>query len=580
MKMKKILSSFAIGALAAGLFAPGFGDFAAGMDLSRAEAAIIDHGDTFHYGNTEAMKAYMQSIYGENQRITGSYDKSLAVKCVNGTFVGERNGEILSFKGIPFVAEQPVGKNRFKRPVPFAPDDGVYEARYFGKACAQAYEGTEPSVLYKTGEDCLYLNIWKNTEDKTEKKPVMVWIHGGAYQFGGTMDPAYDGHNFLTDNPDVILVTVAYRVGALGFCHLSHLPGGEQYPDAQNNGILDQIMALKWVHENIAAFGGDPDNVTIFGQSAGGGSVSTLSVIPEARQYFQRVIAQSGSNAFLRKPEMAMEFTRRMFEKAGVDTLDEFLALPLEKVIDASTVLFLRTVPERDGKLIPYRPFDYMASGAMKDIDFMEGTTHDEANYYCFSMGANKELFTNVFSTAYGQFFASIEPEEALKAREFMKMTPGDEFDKLSTFCTQTQYTAPVLRQSEELAKGGGKVFHYQSFLAAAPPGMGAMHSQEVSVVFNNLDYQTVSCRDVDRTFARTMQRMWVNFAKKGNPSLTAEESPTGKAIKWEPYNTKTKPIMSINEFDIHMSNAKELKITDWERVYPLTKYYFVMPAD
>ncbi|MBR3070809.1 carboxylesterase family protein, partial [Fibrobacter sp.] len=260
----------------------------------------------------------MRTQYGENKRISdGNYDKSLAVKCVNGTFVGRKNEGVIAYKGIPFVGKQPAGELRWKAPVDVVPDDGVYEAYYNGKTPVQGEDLYETASLYVQGEDCLYLNVWKADEASAGKKPVMVWIHGGAYEMGGTADPMYELHNFVKENPDVIAVSIEYRVGVFSFFHLSHLPDGKDYPDAQNLGLMDQMMALKWVHENIANFGGDPENVTIFGESAGGGSVSQLPLIKGSHKYFKKVIAQSGGIVFTRSTEQAVECTNELMERLG-----------------------------------------------------------------------------------------------------------------------------------------------------------------------------------------------------------------------------------------------------------------------
>ena len=188
----------------------------------------------------------LKDLYGENKKITnGNYDKTLAVRCINGTFVGQRRENIIAYKGIPFVGRQPVDDLRWKAPVDYTSDDGVYEAFYIGKTPCQP-EG-DVAAEYVMGEDCLYLNIWKADDASGEKKPVMVWIYGGAFETGGTADPNYEGHNFIAENPDVIFVTIAYRIGVLGFFHLSHLADGGDYTDSQNLGLLDQMMALKCV---------------------------------------------------------------------------------------------------------------------------------------------------------------------------------------------------------------------------------------------------------------------------------------------------------------------------------------------
>ena len=183
----------------------------------------------------QEIKEALHTMYGgENKPITdGNYDKTLSVKCVNGTFVGKKEENIISYKGIPFVGQQPVGDLRWKAPVDVMPNDGVYEAYFYGKSPVQS--PGDPAALYPMGEDCLYLNLWKS-DDTTAKKPVIVWIYGGAFEVGGTTDPQYDCHKLVKENPDVIVVTITYRVSFFGFMHLSHLSDGKDYPDSQKVG--------------------------------------------------------------------------------------------------------------------------------------------------------------------------------------------------------------------------------------------------------------------------------------------------------------------------------------------------------
>ena len=276
------------------------------------------------------MQEFANSLYGENKRITdGNYDKSLAAKCINGTFVGRKTENIIAYKGIPYVGNQPVGELRWKAPVDYVPDDGVYEAYYSGKSPHQRL--LDFAALYPQGEDCLHLDIWKADEASAEKKPVMVWIHGGAYEIEGYVDPWYDLSNFVQENPDVIAVSIEYRQGVFGFFHLSHLADGKDYPDAQNLGLMDQMMALKWVHENISNFGGDPDNVTIFGESAGAGSVTLLPLVEGSHAYFKRVIAESGSPALTRSTEAAITCTNEIMDKLGCKTVSDLRKIDAKK---------------------------------------------------------------------------------------------------------------------------------------------------------------------------------------------------------------------------------------------------------
>ena len=169
----------------------------------------------------------LKEMYGgENRQITdGNYDQSLAVKCINGIFVGRKNDNIVVYRGIPYVGRQPIGELRWKAPVDVVPNDGVYEAYYNAKS-AYGNASFEVGSMYYWDENSLYLNVFKADEATTQKKPVMVWIHGGAFEAGGTIDPMFDCINFVKENPDVVVVTIAYRLGVMGFLHLSHLSDG------------------------------------------------------------------------------------------------------------------------------------------------------------------------------------------------------------------------------------------------------------------------------------------------------------------------------------------------------------------
>ena len=457
--------------------------------------------------------------------------------------------------------------------MPYGKDEGIYEAYHFAKGGLQPETLTDAGSYAVLGEDCLYLNVWKNAADASEKKPVMVWIHGGGFQQGSTINPLYDGTNFVRDHAEVILVSIAYRLGGLGFIHLSHLSDGEDYPDAQNLGILDQVMGLKWVHENIAAFGGDPDNITIFGESAGGCSVTLLPLIPEARACIRRVIAQSGTPVYTSSTEDSIAASNELLEALGCTTVAELCALPAEKIANAqATLLPLRVWPERDGKLIPLDPYDAYLQGEAAEIDLLEGCNKDEMGQFAHFMGA--DFFTENFSQRYENRFKTMPAEDVEKAKSFMDITLGNKFRKVFKLGDQVFFIAPVFRVSENHAAAGGRTYHYYFRVENPKPYFLSGHAAELPAVFDNPEDTFFSGRTYDETFSHTMQCMWVKFAKTGDPSLTAEESPTGQAIHWDLYNSETKPIMVFDEFCVHQGIEGDYGIVDWERTYPLTKYY------
>ena len=522
----------------------------------------------------EAATKRMAALYGENHKIEdGNFDESCAVKCVNGTFVGKRVNDVVAFKGIPFVGKQPVGDLRWKAPVDVTPDDGVYEAYFFGKVPCQVGSIGQMGSLYPQGEECLHLNVWKADGD-AEKRPVMVWIHGGAYELGSTTEPREEGTAFVHENPDVILVTVDYRLNALGFLRLSHLPDGADYPDAQNLGLMDQMAALKWVHENIAAFGGDPGNVTIFGQSAGGGSVSLLPLVKVAHEYFQKVIAQSGSPAFCRSTEQSIECTNALIEELGCKTVADLKKIDVDTIVDtASKVLGMPlTSPERDGEFLPKEAFDAYEAGAAKDFVIMQGCTKDETSY--FVGGVGPDIFTPWAETCKEQKLAECTDEERALAESFCADCHGEHYENLSRFLDQYWFNAPLIRMAENQVKGGGKTYVYYFRVESSVPLMKSGHAIELSELFNHPEETFVTGRQLDPTFSKTMRKMWVQFAKCGNPSLPADVSPDGTAKEWPPYDLEDKQVMVFDEFDIRPEKESAMHIVDWDRTYFLTKYY------
>ena len=517
-------------------------------------------------------RAQLQALYGENRKITdGNYDKSLAVKCINGTFVGRKTDNVIAYKGIPFVGEQPVGEHRWKAPIDIVPDDGIYEAYYNAKSPCQVDDEWQRASLYPRGEDCLYLNVWK-ADDGAVKKPVMVWIHGGAFEVGGTVEPREEGTNFVRENPDVILVYIEYRLGVFGFFHLSHLPDGADYPDAQNLGLMDQMMALKWIHNNIAAFGGDPDNVTIFGESAGGGSVSLLPLIEGSHNYFQRVIAQSGSVCFSRSEAEAIACTNEVMSALGCKTVADLQKVDIEKLVEAADALRLRVLPERDGKFLPLDAYEAYANGAAKDLDFMQGCNKDEMNYFLFCAGP--EPFMDFLNERLTTNLTRLTAEERALVESFCKDVKGEAYDPLCRLYDQIWFIAPVFRQAENQTKSGGKSYTYFFTPESSLPLLRCGHSLELPVIFNHQEITLEMGWTFDATFSKTMRRMWVQFAKTGNPSLSASESPDGKAKEWPLYDLENKPLMIFDEFNIHPEKESQRKILDWDRTYFLTKYY------
>ena len=506
---------------------------------------------------------------GENGKINdGNYDKSLAVKCVNGTFVGQKTENIIAYKGIPFVREQPVGKFRWKAPVEYTPDNGVYEAFHFAKLSVQ-----DLSISDHQGEDCLYLNVWR-AEGEAQKRPVMVWIHGGAFVSGGTGIDLFDCFNLTKENPDVIFVTVQYRLGALGFLHLSHLPDGEDYPDSQNLGLLDQKMALKWVYENIAAFGGDPGNITIWGESAGAGSVTMQPLIKGSKQYFQKVIAQSGAPCQTNSTEESVAATNELMEALGCKTVAEIMKIPADKLVaTAAVAVSLRLFPERDGRILPLDPWEEYSKGAAKDIVFLQGCNKDEMNCFVADWGI-KNFKVWAKNRKAGKYARLLSDEEKAKIESFCNEGVAEDWEADSRLFGHSWFIEGAIKMSECVTIGGGRSYTYYYRVESADPIRKSAHFEEVPIVFNHREM--IMERPYDEAFCKAMRGMWIQFARTGNPSLPANISPDGKAIKWPLYDLKDKQVMVLDEYDIHPAKEVDVKIVDWDRTWFLTKYYML----
>lgn len=483
-------------------------------------------------------KKRMQALYGENKRVTGNYDSDCAAVCANGVFLGKRRNDVLIFKGIPF-AKPPVGPLRWKAPEPPENSNSIQEAFYFGKSPIQAPWHTELASYYPVSEDCLYLNVWTDT-NRNIKKPVMVFIHGGAFGYGGTSDPLYDGFNFIQAHRDVILVTIAYRIGLMGFVDFSIIPGSEKYQDSPNLGILDQIQALRWIQENISAFGGDPDNVTIFGESAGGTSVSVLPVIDAAKGLFHRVIAQSGSIALTYSRKECAPFTKKLMKKTSAKKMDDLLSMTTDELYQVNlSINEYNNFPMRDGILIPEDLYQAYAEGKSAWVDMLSGTNKDECRYWIEEMGG-KTKYAFAIPVLFENQCMRFNETDVQGARTFFRKNNGSPHWRLTEFENDLTFRVPAQEQLLCHADNGGRAFHYFWTFSSEYKTRGACHAVELSSVFNNPDEKIYTGNHFSPVLAAEVQQMWVNFAKTGDPST--------KDHPWPLYERKTKQTLILDE--------------------------------
>jgi para-nitrobenzyl esterase len=424
--------------------------------------------------------------------------------------------DVRLFAAIPFAAP-PIGENRWKAPQPVARWDGVRDAIEFSPRCMQGggprREGAPPPP--PTSEDCLYLNIWTTAESDDANAPVMVWIYGGAFTGGSGSDAQYNGENLAKKG--AVVVTLNYRLGGFGFFAHPELSKESGRAASGNYGVMDALAALDWVQRNIEVFGGDPDNVTVFGESAGGIMIGALIGSPRAEGLFKRAIAQSGSwmsppggGGLLNTLARAEEAGAAAAKELSAASLADLRAKPAEEILRGvrSSGLIV------DGYVVPEDPGHAFAAGRQHRVDVLVGSNKDEGTFFQFGGPQTAERFT---STAERRFGAHAE--------EYLAIYPAGSDEEanqsyLASFSDEFAWQVRELAQDQ--AEVGAKSFvYYFTRVPPAPPGRpsrGATHVAEIPYMFNSLRDGT-PWTDADRALAETMSSYWVNFARSGNPN-------------------------------------------------------------
>ena len=449
-----------------------------------------------------------------------------------GTVRGEQIDGVTRFLGIPYAAS-PTGPRRFAAPEPPESWDGVRDCIAFSATPPKPdYPAPFDTILPEPsipGDDWLSLNVW--TRDLTGLAPVMVWIHGGAFVNGNSAVPMYDGHAFARDG--VVLVSINYRLGIDGFAFLPDAPA------PANRGLLDQVAALEWVRDNIAAFGGDPANVTIFGESAGAMSVTTLLGMPRAHGLFAGVIAESGSAQAGADPDDARLVTGELSAVLGFEATAASLAeLDLDKLIEAQAAVrdamaaspdparFGPTVvatsmaflPVVDGDVLPRHPLAALAAGVGSDIALMMGTNTDEFRLFFVPTGT-AAMVTD--ETLPGFLAALRIPADT--AAVYRSNRPGAApGDVLCALVTDRFFRNPVLAAAEARAAAGEAPTYLYEFAWPSPVhGLGAAHAVEIPFVFDNLavpDAAFAIGTEPPAALAAEMHAAWIRFAAAGDP--------------------------------------------------------------
>ena len=515
---------------------------------------------------------------GEDSGILASSSVAVA-QTANGKVAGYIQDGVTIFKGIPYAKAK-----RFEAPVQADSWEGIRSCRQYGPVSPQGarsgWANDEIAFAFNwndgvQGEDCLRLNVWTPALD-SRKRPVMVWLHGGGYSAGSGQElPSYDGTS-LAFAEDVVVVSINHRLNVLGFLDLSAY--GETYAKSANAGLLDIVASLKWVRDNIAAFGGDPSNVTIFGQSGGGGKVTTLLATPCAKGLFHKAIVQSGSMLRTMESKYSRKIGIATVRNLGLDasSIDKISEVPYgellaagEKAIaqvkaeadrDGVASFIFGWAPTVDGAVLPSQPFDPQAPAISAEIPMIIGTTRHEFSMTTYVQALRNAGREEVIGILKGRYGEGTERFLELFAKAYPGSKPADMLD--ADFVFRPGAIEQALRKS---LQGAAPVYMYM-FNWESPVLDGILrstHCMEIPFVFNNADRHASMTGGGAQAMelASKMSHCWAEFARCGKPS--AEGLP-----EWEPFEAEKRAVMFFDN-TCKMSYSHDKELMDFIRRYP-----------
>jgi para-nitrobenzyl esterase len=477
------------------------------------------------------------------------------VETAAGKVRGLMQDKIAGFKGVPYGAST-AGTARFMPPAKVQPWTGLRDAFELGHRSPQNPAGLIPefAAMDRTeamGEDCLSLNLWTPSPGNGHKRPTMVWLHGGGYSTGSGGFICYDGAN-LARKHDVVVVTVNHRLNIFGYMYLAEL-GGEKYARSSNVGMLDVVAALEWVRDNVASFGGDPGNVTLFGQSGGGGKVSTLMAMPSAQGLFHRAIVESASAIKGVPRNDATESAEKLLAKMGVKKgdIDQVQRLPVDQLLAAmgeggpAGNQALRLAPVVEGQTLPNDPFEPVAPEMSANVPLLIGSVETEVTFF-----PGQQLDPIDDATLHAKVKEAVHANDAQADRLiaiYKKGRPGiSNTDLYLILASDASFRRGVLTEAErKVAAAKAPVYMYY-FTWRTPVRQGKLrsfHTLEIPFVFENVDLaKSMTGSGQDRyALAERISSAWVAFARSGNPNHKGLPN-------WPAFNNTRRPTMILND--------------------------------
>lgn len=492
------------------------------------------------------------SCSGESSAAAGdAVPQEPVVSTMHGPLRGSQRDGVFVFKGVRYGAD--TATTRFAAPAPPAASTELADALEYGNSCPQTrissagglFDSWRPEPQPALSEDCLFLNVWTPGLADGGARPVMVWLHGGGFASGDGSSRVYEGTR-LAARGDVVVVTINHRLNLFGYLALAHY--GEGFGDSSVAGVLDMILALEWVRDNAEAFGGDPGNVTIFGESGGGAKVSTLLSTERAKGLFHRAVVQSGAMLRFPEREAAQTASDRLVANLGLDasSIAEIRSLPADDLRAAAEGTGAGSAPSIDGNVLTRHPFHPDAAPAGRDVPLMLGTNRTENSM--FAGIADPSLFEldwDGLRAALGRAYPEADVE-ALVAGYRELQPESNASDIYFEATTDARWLSGHVLQAERKAEQGGAPAYLYLFDWDTPVDGGkwrSPHALEIGFVFDNVAHSRSmsGVGDEQQRVADIMADTWIAFARSGDPSN--EHLPD-----WPAYQLETRPVMVLGE--------------------------------
>jgi len=478
----------------------------------------------------------IEEVNQQNQAVHGEYDAECAVKTRTGVYVGKKYKKTLIFTGIPY-AKPPVGKLRWKAPEPLPSSDAVFEAKNFGASPIQVEHKGSIIRHHRQSEDCLTLNIAAGAEKTEAKKPVLVLVPHGDFTYGGTVDPLLDGGDYVNAHQDVVLVSFNYRLGIFGFIDFSEVPGGDACPDALNLGLLDQIAALKWIRENITAFGGDPERITVLGFESGATCTCLLAASEQAKGLFQRAFVFNGSpESAYDTPDASRALAKALLKETNTSTMMELLHLDTEVLKDAAQRLWMyMCTPTCDGTLVPARVYDAYQNGAASGIEFIVGITSGEMQVIRSSIGGKnyEDAVHAAVDNLQGYLDSSIA--EAVRAYIEAQTVASSELDAKSKLIGQW-IALGIYRVASKLSQGGNKVHLMYWDEKALIENLGSGTADVLATLLGNGEALQMYGSVLNADLSETLQTLLLKFVNGDALQLYRNEVSGFDSLNWQAF--------------------------------------------